>query len=54
MTYLRPELHPAVAHPLLPNLPAPAVLQDQLEGEDSPERHPAGRPSDQASDQANT
>lgn len=54
MTYLRPEPYPAVAHPLLPSLPAPAVLQHRFEGEDSPERHPTRRPSDRASDQANT
>lgn len=53
MTYLRLEPHPAAVHPLLPNLPTPAVLQDQSEGEDSPERHPAGHPSGQASNQAN-
>ena len=54
MTYLRPEPYPAVAHPLLPNLPALAVLQDQFGGEDLPERRPTGRPSDRASDQVNT
>lgn len=53
MTYLRPEPYPVVARPLLPNLPAPAVLQPQFEGEDSPERRLIGRPSDRASDQAN-
>ena len=54
MTYLRPEPYPVVARPLLLNLPALAVLQDQSEGEDSPERRPTGRPSDRASDQVNT
>lgn len=54
MTYLHPGPCPAVVHPLLRNLPAPAVLQDQFGGEDSPEQHPTERPSDQASDQANT
>lgn len=53
MTYLCPEPYRAVAHPLQPNSPVPAVLRDQFEGEDSPERRPAERPSDQVSDQAN-
>lgn len=54
MTYLHLEPYPAVVHLSLPNLPALAVLQDQFEGEDLPERRPTGRPSDLASDQANT
>lgn len=46
MTYLRPGSYPVVAHPLLPNLLVPAVLQDQFEGGNWPGRRPTGRPFD--------